>query len=53
MVSIETGLYIVLHSPPRWGGEEIIKGFGDREKNARGKKEKKRKFGENKLLAVP
>ena len=32
--------------PPRVGGEKI-KGSGDGEGNLRGKKEKKRKFGEN------
>ena len=37
-------------SPPPGGGGEI-KGFGDVEGKGRGKKEKKRKFGEN--LAVP
>ena len=33
--------------PPWWGGVGKIKGSGDGEGNQRGKKEKKRKFGEN------
>ena len=42
------GLYIIEFPPPPWGGE--IKGFGNGEENQRGKKEKKRKFGENKTF---
>ena len=38
------GLYIIEFSPHR--GKKI-KGSGDGEENQRGKKEKKRKFGEN------
>ena len=40
------GLYIIEFSPPPGGGGKI-KGSGDGEGNQRGKKEKKRKFGEN------
>ena len=42
----DAGLYIIEFSPPPVGGGEI-KGSGDGEENQRGKKEKKRKFGEN------
>ena len=41
-----TGLYILEFSLPPVGGGKI-KGSGDGEGNLRGKKEKKRKFGEN------
>ena len=50
MVS-NAGLNIVSHSPPPVGGGN--KGFGDGEKNVRGKKEKKENLGKLKLLAVP
>ena len=42
----EAGLYILEFSPPGGGGKKI-KGSGGGEENLRGKKEKKRKFGEN------
>ena len=38
---------IFLSFPPPGGGGKRIKGSGDEEGNLRGKKEKKRKFGEN------
>ena len=38
---------IFLSFPPPGGGGKKIKGSGDGEGNLRGKKEKKRKFGEN------
>ena len=47
----EPDLYIFEFSPPLVGGEKI-KGSGDGEGNQKGEKEKKRKFGENKLLTV-
>ena len=43
----KAGLYIIEFSPPPVGGGKKIKGSGDGEGNLRGKKEKKRKFGEN------
>ena len=44
MDEVISGLYILEFPPPVGGG---IKGSGDGERNLRGKKEKKRKFGEN------
>ena len=41
---------ILFYIPPPGGGGKIIKGFGDGGKKLRGKKEKKRKFGENKTF---